>query len=338
MAFMTIKPKDTLFFRGGKPFTAGENSWTDSSFLPNPSVIWGAMFSVLFSEKKICRKNPSKEAERLKIENIYLYNEKNQTVLIPAPLDIFTDDYGKFYLPEYEEVDFVSNYPMPFLAMVKNKKVKPLENAFIDVSSLFNHYSRNYSGSMIVYRSEKIFVPDSKIGIKRTYLTKASEEKYLYRIDLTQFKQDWSFLVEYQLSDATFSSDGLLKLGGEGKTAYFKKIEKPKTLVRVSDYKKNILKSIKDEEYFKIVFKTPCYFCNGWETNVKPLCASIGKPLNIGGFDMAANDGKGMPKPMKRYVPGGSVYIFETKYFDESTSINSEDAFKGFGKYEVLNV
>jgi len=47
MKYMQIKPTDSLFFGTGKPFNAGADSWTDSSFLPNPSVIWGALFSVL---------------------------------------------------------------------------------------------------------------------------------------------------------------------------------------------------------------------------------------------------------------------------------------------------
>jgi len=37
------------------------------------------------------------------------------------------------------------------------------------------------------------------------------------------------------------------------------------------------------------------------------LTASIGKPLNIGGFDMKERK----PKPMYKAVPAGSVYYFE---------------------------
>ena len=69
MKYMQIKPTDSLFFGTGKPFNAGADSWTDSSFLPNPSVIWGALFSVLYRDGKV----KTTEKEKLKIKNIYLY-------------------------------------------------------------------------------------------------------------------------------------------------------------------------------------------------------------------------------------------------------------------------
>jgi CRISPR-associated protein Cmr3 len=335
MAFMTIRPKDTLFFRGGKPFTAGENSWTDSSFLPNPSVIWGAMFSVLFSEKKVCRKNPSKEAERLKIENIYLYNEKNQTVLIPAPLDIFTDDYGKFYLPEYEDVDFVTNYPLPVISLVKNKNVKPIENSFLEISSLFNHYLNKYSDNMLLYNFEKVFIPDSKIGIKRKGSTKASEDNHLYRIDLTQFQEDWAFLVEYEFDGPVFSEEGLLKLGGEGKTAFFRNIDIPASLEKAEDLRSKIKSKLENHKYLKVLFKTASFFEKGWTLDFETvLSANVGKPLYVGGYDMA----KKQAKPMKKYIPPGSVYVFNQEEFNESILSQKYEPFKGFGKYELLTI
>jgi CRISPR-associated protein Cmr3 len=32
-----IQPLDTLFFRDGKPFEKGENTWADGMMLPNPT-------------------------------------------------------------------------------------------------------------------------------------------------------------------------------------------------------------------------------------------------------------------------------------------------------------
>lgn len=46
---------------------------------------------------------------------------------------------------------------------------------------------------------------------------------------------------------------------------------------------------------------------HGTSIKVKLLTAAIGKPVYIGGFDIA----KGEPKPMYKAVPGGSVYYFE---------------------------
>ena len=37
-----ISALDTLFFRDGKPFSMGENHWTNSIFPPNMSTVYGA--------------------------------------------------------------------------------------------------------------------------------------------------------------------------------------------------------------------------------------------------------------------------------------------------------
>ena len=46
-----IDPLDTLFFRNGKPFTMGEETWADAVFPPYPSVVYGALRSAYFSNQ-----------------------------------------------------------------------------------------------------------------------------------------------------------------------------------------------------------------------------------------------------------------------------------------------
>ena len=41
---------DTLFFKDGKPFSMGDETWADGIFPPPPSVIYGALRSIYFSE------------------------------------------------------------------------------------------------------------------------------------------------------------------------------------------------------------------------------------------------------------------------------------------------
>jgi len=331
MAFINIKPTDSLFFGGGKPFNAGSDSWTDSSFLPNPSVIWGAMFSVLYREEKVTSKK--EDREKLKIKNIYLYNEEQTTILVPAPLDIFVDNEENRYKGSYKNRDFISNYQLPVINMVEDKEVKPLENSFIEINSLYQHYIKKNFNSLIIYNFSKVFVTDYKIGIKIDKQKGIAENNHLYRIDLTQFKKEWSFLIEYEC-DVEFSPKGILKLGGESKTAFYQKIDKPIGLKSVELLKKEVVESLNDKKYFKIFFKTPTYFKNGWKPQKSGLvCANIGKFISIGGFDMETNQ----PKEMKRYIPAGSIFVFKK---DGEIGIESEDSesYKGFGNYELLTI
>ena len=329
MAYMKIKPTDSLFFGSGKPFNAGADSWTDSSFLPNPSVIWGALFSVLYREGKV----KTTEKEKLKIKNIYLYNEEQTTILVPAPLDIFVDNEGNRYKSEYQNVDFISNYPLKVINIVEDKEVKSIENSFIEINSLYQHYVKKSFKSLILYDFSDVFVADYKIGIKIDKNTKTAKENYLYRVDLTQFKKEWSFLIEYE-SDIKFNGNGILKLGGESKTAYYKTIDTPIGLNSVEAFKREILNSLNNKKYFKLFFKTPVYFEDGWKPKHNGLvCANIGKPVSIGGFDMETKS----IKEMKKYVPAGTVFVFKK---NGKIDIESEDSesYKGFGSYELLTI
>ncbi len=336
MAFMKIKPTDTLFFRGGKPFNAGADSWSDSSFLPHPSVIWGAMFSVLFREEKVTLA----EKQKLEIKNIYLYNEKQTTILIPAPLDIFVDSDDKKYIAKYRDAKFLSNYPLKVVSEIDtDEEVKPLENHFIEINSLYEHYVRGFSKNLVLYNFDEVFVADYKIGIAIDKSKRTAKEGMLYRIDLTQFHDEWSFLIEYELKDEkiVFKPNGILKLGGEGKNATYQNINEPIGLQSAKVTKERMDERLKDKNYFKVLFKTPTYFKCGWEPAQTGLvCANVGKYLSIGGWDMETKN----HKPMKRYIPAGSVYVFKKEEGVKTPTFQSEDdeAYKGFGAYERLTI
>jgi CRISPR-associated protein Cmr3 len=333
---MQIKPTDSLFFGSGKPFNAGADSWTDSSFLPNPSVIWGALFTLLHKEeisKKGAKfRTTQEEREKLKIKNIYLYNEEQTTILTPAPLDIFVDSDGKRYAPTYKDVDFISNYSLKIINIVEDKEVKPIENSFIEINSLYEEYCEKNFEDLVLFNFDEVFVADYKIGIKIDKKTKTAKENHLYRVDLTQFKKEWSFLVEYE-SDIEFEDSGVLKLGGEGKTAIYKKIDKPIGIVDYEDYRDEMIEELKDENEFRVLFKTPVYFENGWQPQQKGLvCANVGKPISIGGFDMETKS----IKEMKKYIPAGSIYLFSKEIEEISFVDEDSESYKGFGSYELL--
>ena len=43
-----INPLDTLFFKDGKPFSMGEETWASGLFPPYPGVIYGAIRTAYF--------------------------------------------------------------------------------------------------------------------------------------------------------------------------------------------------------------------------------------------------------------------------------------------------
>lgn len=338
--FITLKPLDTLFFRGAKPFNMSSDSWSDSDALPFPSVIWGALYAHLYYKSKEAK--DEKNFKNLQIKNIYIYNFKDKSTFLTMPNDVFSD--GKeLYIGEYKKAPQNSSYALEYMNYANtDESVERLKDSFIRVDSLSREYIQK-SKSLIYKDSKKIFISDYKVGIAIDKSRKSTKEGHLYRIDLTQFCKDWGFLIEYNLDRFEFEKSGYLKLGGESKVARFE--HRTKTNY-IESYEKDIeqLKmKFNDEEYFKLYIKTPTAFEQGWRPTLigcELLSANVDNSLSIGGFDMKS----GKQREMRRYVPSGAIYLFEKQkqsYQEIRELIEKEikecnDTHKGFGLFEIL--
>jgi len=140
-------------------------------------------------------------------------------------------------------------------------------------------------------------------------------EDSLHRVGTQRFKEDnenekVSIVIDFE--ELPIPKQGLLKLGGEGKTASYETIvEKDYTRIEPPAFTPT-------DKHFKICLATPALFKQGWlpswidvgefnNLKLKLLTAIVGKPVLVGGFDMKENK----PKPMYKAVPAGSVYYFE---------------------------
>ena len=306
MPYLKITPKDNLFFRSAAPFTMSETSWVNSALLPNPSVIWGAMFSHLVTEQGIDKS----QTGRLKIGRVLLHNDEQHITLFPAPKDLFADaDY--VYTETYVKAQEHSSTPVavPWLTVPDtNNMAEPPEDAFIDDYSLLP-YIRKINEDIAVYHAEDLAVADYKVGIKRDKATHTAAKSHLYRTDLTQFFRHWHLLVEYQLSGYEFPQSGTIRLGGETRLADYEQTGYSHPLED---------KDVPGGDKLKVLFTAPAFLNVPYFGTDKPhapelpdgytlQAASIGKLLPIGGWDMKA----GRPKPLKKAVPPGSVLVLE---------------------------
>lgn len=206
-----------------------------------------------------------------------------------------------------------SNYKTPVHLLSENKNIK-LENVVDGLvrQSAFEQYLHHSKEFHIQTLSDFILL-EPKIGITRSSNTHSSEESKLYRVDMRRLSsktnEKLSIVVDFEDEGLSIPESGFLKLGGEGKAASYK--SNKEVNIAFPEFED-------DEKQFKIVLTTPAIFNNGWMPDIKLadehyglklnlLTAAVGKPINVGGFDMA----KKMPKPMYRAVPAGSVYYFE---------------------------
>jgi CRISPR-associated protein Cmr3 len=326
--YISIHSIDTLFFRDGKPFARGDETWADSTFPPSPTVIYGAIrtaFASSFIGEIAFKEIPSQlGADKFCIRNIFYKIDigGGQYNYLPAPLD----------LVEYKHdviIPKMKPHKVQALALRKNTSIigsrkreieyllypkdfaiaENLDSGVMNVMEI-NNYLQGILTEKNAYKLNEFVVNEPKIGIGRLNDTHAADDGLLYRVDMKRLN-GIDIVVELDIHESfktCDSTDAVLHLGGERKLVKMR-------MDNVSPI--SIQKPVLNGSLFKIYLATPAFFTRlGWQPDLEAvgvearlIAASVGKPLNIGGFDLASNK----PKPMLKAVPAGSVYYYESK-------------------------
>lgn len=328
---LRIDALDTLFFRDGKPFTGGEDVWATMQFPPLPSVVHGALRTAYFAahptelDKAKTQDDPTAP---LNITTIAL--ESNDKLLFPIPLDCVKEkgnnDTSAFALSIVSSPQ-VSNCRMA--TMFGHDRGDVLEN--VEHGLFTSETLSNYLNGQEYVSYEKLsdyMVTEPKTGIGRTNDTHIAQDGLLYRVEMRRLQSKMgrdqetppasvSLFVECEgmpFGVPKSETPGLLRLGGEGKAAAYaaSTAELPP-------------KPTLTGNRFKLYFATPALFEHGWRPSwlecvndttfqgtykhieLRLVTAIIGKPMFVGGFDMKEK----RPKPMRKAVPAGSVYVFD---------------------------
>lgn len=354
---LRIDALDTLFFRDGKPFTGGEEAWANMLFPPLPSVLYGALHSAFLAEQIRTWKKKTTE-KILNIKAIAL--ESDGSLLFPIPLDCVKpkgDNENLASVLHVADAPQNSNCLIRYINQSTNDNLvlETIEHGFLKSDAL-SQYLCGQQEALLYKMLSDFMVIEPKVGIKRMNDTHASEEGMLYRVEMRrlqpkmELQQDsspiLSLFVQYiaKYDDVRLPNRGILRLGGEGKAAAYE-------LSNASLPPKPTLTGNR----FKLYFATPAIFKQGWrpswlkqvnentfqgryeQLELRLVTAIIGKPLFVGGFDMEQR----RPKPMRKAVPAGSIYVFEIpegkgtiqEAIDtfHGTTISEYDSQQGFG-------
>jgi CRISPR-associated protein Cmr3 len=327
---VSLKPLDTLFFRDGKPFARGDETWADSNFPPNPSVVYGAMRTALATVDG--RNIPFDEistkldGEKFQIQGLYYVIKDNN--YLPLPLDFveIKSDNLKPKSKEKHQVHLLTigkcrsvlSEQKSFLRYLLHpadfQQAEGLEGGLISESELKSYLNGNKTEAKAL-RLGDFLKTESKVGIGRDNDTRVAEEGLLYRVDLK--RPDGIEMRVVSNAEGYSAADldkAVVNLGGEMKLAHFQAISKRNGL----DIKPEDIHL--DSGRFKIYLSTPAIFTrSGWQPDLERLfgikatlvAACVGKTQAIGGYNLRGKD-RG-PKPMLRAVPAGSVYYYETE-------------------------
>ncbi|NPV10611.1 MAG: type III-B CRISPR module-associated protein Cmr3 [Ignavibacteria bacterium] len=347
-----IIPNDTLFFRDGKPFTMGADTWADTLFPPYPSTLYGAIRSWLIFEKGNLKdfNNGKLKAElgthsekgTLGIKGPFLIKDE---LYFPTPKDFVYPKSNETYLYKLSLIkrpEFViSDYRLEKLFVWQRNELVDDANYFVS-SVYFKDYLTNCSKIKFIEKSQ-LFSSENKTGIARERLLLTTKKSHLYRIPMVRLQKDVSLVLKIE-GVVDLPESGVIQLGGEGKSA---KIELLQEDILGDLLNINLQNNGK---IFKIYFATPTIFEKGWlpkwiDTDtlkgnyngiqLKLISACIGNHKFIGGWDVKFNK----PKPMRKSVPAGSVYYFEILddsdqekikqafHFKNISDINSDEGF-----------
>lgn len=311
-----IEPNDVLLFRELKPFTAGLDNVV-KSILPLPQTVAGAIRSRILVEQNFS--NEAKEyvgygmeeppEKGLNVLGTFIWDGEE---LLPTPMDVAAED-SKITIVKPKSVfgvDFF--YP----------SAKPV-GGFLPLRTLMKFLCGEIepeSVAEIAKETSKKLVREVRVGIKLLEY-RVVEEGMLYSVEFLRIPGISVWVEDLKL----LPEMGLLKLGGEGRFARFVVERNDQTEVLRDSWEK-----VKDslDGKMKLYAATPLLLGNSelysWDVGeelkklglkVGKVIPLIGKPINVGGWDMA-ND---RPRGVRYAVPAGSVYFVE---FDGELSID----------------
>lgn len=356
MPTIQFEALDTLFFRDGKPFTMGEDNFAEGAFPPSPSVIYGALRTAYIAQN--LGKNGKNldnlitDTEGLVIMDIaYLFEDGSgeHPLRYPMPLDyaeLKSNEERKEAIGlKYIENNSTSS-PMNYLHYAESHVEQSTDAVFS--RSQFENYLEGNTSLQPIKKWLNLIISEPKFGNSRNNETRSTsdDDGNVYRVLMRRLKNEKGTLkiaVSYVFDKSIDFS--LIRLGGEGKA------------VDMKPYRASldIDNPTFSDKYFKIVFLTTAVlngiapdlsFLNGIELQL--LAKSVGKPLRIGGWDMAANNGSGAPKSMLSAIPSGSVFCYKilngksvddvVTAFKDIVSLSDERKKEGFGLFKIANL
>lgn len=327
-----IEPSDVWLFRDGRPFAPNERGRAVSLFPPTQRTMQGAIRSARIAQSGASFIDQSTwppdvgtpdKFGSLKIRGPLIGKRKNNGELqrfFPLAADLTQLQDGWHVLSPRAD-DMKTQWPknaklLPLLPPRGSEPVK-FEGGWMCEDALLAYLKGNACG-VHVHRNKELYVPEPRFGVQIDSHPKRPSEGMLYQVEFIRSEDGVGLLLE--VKGLSLASSGLLQLGGEARAGRYDTVTMGVDLPpdgRISDTD-NPLR-------FKLYLATRALFEQGWlpkdidaQTMKGNWCgisltlvsAAIGKPQSIGGRDISRRD---QQRSMRRAVPAGSVYFFETE-------------------------
>ena len=334
---LIIEPHDVLLFRDGKPFSAGTDIRARSLFPPTPFTIQGAIRArVLFStgvnpvdyvhgatsaahSLHQLIGSPQGSYGRLRLQGPFLARlEKNRWVgYFPLPADIVCLGGSYKLLHPLKDPYWESNLPgslrMP--GVRTSGRLEEPRGRWISQEDL-EGYLQGVAPQKVLEDSQ--FVErEHRFGIAMERTQRTVRESYLYLAEFLRLREGVAFWIDVEgISETDLGGKtGFFQLGGEARAAYYE--------VRDPGVGQLLMPPNPLPSRFKVVLLTPAWFSGGWAPqnenwslffngSVQLVSAIVPRYQAIGGAYVDDQRRRAaFQKPLRRFVPAGSVYFFE---------------------------
>lgn len=347
MSWVFVEPTDVWLFRDGRPFSAGEGHMARSIFPPTPMTVQGALRSLILGQSTVGWREfgtqSTPEAQELGKAIGYPAGQGRDASLgnfsmagpflaqwergigqvvryAPLPADVVrrADNGDHFALQPAKNLPFKTEWPMTTglfpLWPGKTEEIEaPEPDGWLSDQALDNYLQ--CKGFEPLER-EKLFRREPRFGITLDYGTRRPVEHMLYQAEFIRPdaspNAEVGLLVRLGPDVELPAKGGVLALGGEARSARYRELDDKEVSAHAG------LKVA--TERLKLFFLTPAWFSGGWQpvdgdagwsrllgSSVTLVAAAVNRPQRIGGWDVANR----WHKPMRHYVPAGSVYFFE---------------------------
>lgn len=349
-----IEPTDVWLFRDGRPFNRGTDHLAGTVFPPLPTVMQGVIRTHhiernggipaylegrLPEVEKVIGKPGGAPPDTFRLRGPFVARRMDTAnrsydvdLYFPLPADAYLDGdtYRALELrPPRDGVftDLGSSsllWPRPGSRPTEEKVEGGM---WLNLSALETYLHEGKIPKDSTRAGSHLFGRERRIGIQRDDQRRATVEQMLYEVEFIRLHGKVGLYVEVEGLDV-WPEQGVLGIGGEGRSGRYKKVSAPDICHPIVD---------PAAKRFKIVFLTPTYFKEGWQADewqsllgpdVVFKGAAVNRPITLGGFDQAKKE----QKPARRYVPAGSVYFFEGPPPLHLEALSQDGANIGFGQ------
>ncbi|NLE46651.1 MAG: type III-B CRISPR module-associated protein Cmr3 [Chloroflexi bacterium] len=341
--WLFLEALDAWMFRDGKPFDAGEGHLASSIFSPTAHTIQGSLRSLLLDQLGV---DPKKYLDGQASQDVYdllgkpgdrnnpsgsfwllgpfvakrydNHPDPDQHVrYIPLPQDITADKDADL---RFRTTRLKTLHPIGERLWIGGRHLRILDvapndeaptNLWISESTLQQYLDGDELTVGHCIHEHELFEREYRSGNAMDYTVRhvRADEGMLYSGAFIRPVEDVGLLVWVPDCVADKLPDQVCwRIGGEGRSARLTKI----TDARWVSPQDPLSYGWRSNARLKVVFLTPTYFNQGWlpgDTRfVNALqTAALTHPTCLGGWDLARH----RPRPIRRYVPTGSVYYLE---------------------------